>query len=94
MKKLLIIFSLIDFSQSSKLVVLHPSSLQEKIDTVFGEETGFIRNSLGNFGDFQYGVTLKGRVHYPITNQDGCREFTENDFNGEHLKEASIDGHA
>jgi hypothetical protein len=52
MKKLLILLSLINFSESSKLVVLHPSSLQDKIETVFGEDTGFIRNSLGNFGDF------------------------------------------
>jgi hypothetical protein len=32
-------------------------------------------------------------VHYPLRNQDGCREFEESDFNSNHLKEASFDGH-
>jgi len=45
-----------------------------------------MQNSLGNFGHFDYGTTIKGRVHYPITNSEGCNPFSNDDFNGEHLK--------
>lgn len=49
--------------------------------------------SLGNFGDFDYGVDIRGRVHYPLNNSKGCEPFKEEHFNHEHLKEASLDGH-
>jgi hypothetical protein len=39
------------------------------------------------------GQTLRGRVHYPLSNKDGCMEFQELDFVSDHLKEASLDGH-
>lgn len=38
-------------------------------------------------------MEIVGRVHYPIKNQAGCRPFREDDFDSDHLKEASVDGH-
>jgi hypothetical protein len=45
-------------------------------------QKGLIKSSMGNFGHFTYGNTIKGKVHYPISNIDGCRPFTEADFKG------------
>jgi hypothetical protein len=49
---------------------------------------------MGNFGDIEYGTTIRGRVHYPIENQEGCSKFKPEHFDGEHLRQAAEDGHA
>lgn len=33
-------------------------------------------------------------MHYPTKNVDGCREFTDDDFNGEHLEDGRKHRHA
>jgi len=52
-----------------------------------------LRSSLGNFGDFLYGVDMRGRVHYPLNNTKACHPFNESDFHLDHLREGSLDGH-
>ena len=39
-----------------------------------------MRSSLGNFGDFNYGQNFRGKLLYPLANQNGCREFKDSDF--------------
>ena len=56
-------------------------------------QQGVIKSSLGNFGHFDYGTTIKGRVHYPITNSDACEPLTNDDFDGEHLQQGIDQGH-
>lgn len=52
-----------------------------------------MRSTLGNFGHINYGTTIKGRVHYPLENKDGCLPFNAAHFNGEHLKEGKAQKH-
>ena len=84
-----ILVLLLQTLQASKLKVLHPMALRAQLTReIHGRiEKGLIHASLGNFGHFNYGTTSKGRLHYPISNTDGCRPFKESDFNAEHLLE-------
>ena len=34
-----------------------------------------------------------GRIHYPLTNQDGCQPFGTKDFNTIHLAEGASENH-
>lgn len=36
---------------------------------------------------------MRGRVFYPEKNQEGCLEFSDSDFNHDHIQESKIDGH-
>lgn len=84
-----VVILLLNTLQASKLKVLHPMALRAQLTReIHGRiEQGLIHASLGNFGHFNYGTTSKGRLHYPVSNADGCRPFNESDFNGEHLQE-------
>lgn len=87
----LIYTALISLAAASKLKVIHPNSFLENFygrDQDTGEEeTGLVTSSLGNFGHFVYGSSIKGQVHYPIDNKDGCLPFKADHFNQEHLKQ-------
>ena len=48
---------------------------------------------MANFGFFNYGTTIKGRLHYPISNTDGCEPFTIENFVEEHLEDGEEHGH-
>ena len=48
---------------------------------------------MANFGFFNYGTTIKGRLHYPISNTDGCQTFTDENFVEEHMKNSQEHGH-
>ena len=80
------------------LRVIHPSKLVKEIKNYNSEqqhmEQGLLRASLGNFGDIEYGTEVRGRVHYPISNQDGCEKFNSTQFHGEDLQKAVEEGHA
>lgn len=54
---------------------------------------GIIKSSLGNYGHFNYGSRSRGRLHYPLNNTDGCREFKDEDFDKDHIKEAKEHNH-
>lgn len=60
------------------MVVYHPHSLREQIDSTNGE----IKSSLANFGNVPYGHSIIGRVWYDPENKDGCKEFAT-DVTGE-----------
>ena len=74
---------------SSKLRVIHPSDLRDNFMTetnLYGDhEKGTIKSALGNFGTFNHFTSVKGRVHYPTSNTDGCQPFFKSHFNGEHI---------
>ena len=76
--------------------IIHPTALVESISNYNHDngvwEDGLLRASLGNFGEINYGTTIRGRVHYPITNQDGCTPFEPTHFNGEHLRRSAEEG--
>jgi hypothetical protein len=93
--KLFLVTLLTASSQASKLKVVHPSDLVAKFVGVSNDkmDQGLIRSSLSNFGHFDYGTTIKGRVHYPIKNQDGCLPFEDDHFNKEHLKHGEDNNH-
>ena len=76
-------------SDTAKLTVVHPTDLMNSFQTRSNGvvENGVIKSSLGNFGHFQYGTTLKGRVHYPLDNVDGCSPFQKEHFNEEHFED-------
>ena len=76
-----------------ELFVLHPHQLARKFNFNSVTNKGLIQSSLGGFGTFEKDGVFQGRVHYPFTNQDGCNPFNETDFEQNHLKEASFDGH-
>jgi hypothetical protein len=88
LKKLLtVIYGFMSIANTSKLQIVHPSKLKQDISSWQQDksETGTIESSLGNFGEFNYGTSLRGRVFYPETNQDGCLEFTDSHFNHDHI---------
>ena len=39
--------------------------------------------SLGNYGHLSYGTSFNAKMFYPIKNQEGCKEFTDEDFDDE-----------
>jgi len=49
---------------------MHPVDLKQSIGN-----DGNMASSLGNFGHINYGSTIIGRVHYPVSNRNGCQEF-------------------
>ena len=63
---------------------MHPKQLKNKL-----KNDGVIKSSLGNFGHIIYGssivsdkkVTIQlGKLIYPISNTDGCRDFANTDL--------------
>ena len=82
-------------ASAATLKVVHPSYLKDEFNSWMEgrHHRGEIRAGLGNYGHFQYGSTVKGRLHYPLNNTDGCREFTDADFDGEHLREGRKQRH-
>lgn len=79
--------------EAHELYVLHPSNLTNKFQVDGKAMKGLVRSSLGHFGHYDSHGVFRGRVHYPIKNQDGCRKFVESDFDHNHLKQGSFDGH-
>lgn len=81
----LVYAALIGLVSASQLKVVHPVELQSYFHSVDPDSNerveGLIPSSLGNFGHFAYGSTVKGRVHYPIDNIDGCSPFKDEHFN-------------
>ena len=67
---------------ASSIQVVHPTDLKNEFSSMIdsNNQIGFIDSSLGNFGHFDYGTTIKGRVNYPEDNTDGCNAFTNDDF--------------
>ena len=67
---------------ASSIQIVHPTELKNEFSSmVDGKyQSGFLDSSLGNFGHFDYGTTIKGRVNYPLENTDGCDPFTMDDF--------------
>ena len=59
---------------ASDISILHPESLKTQLKNM--------ESSLANFGDFDYGTTLIGRIHYPNLrdNANGCKELSSSDF--------------
>jgi hypothetical protein len=94
--KAIITLLLAGVANCSELKLVHPTQLKSLFHgEIYGkEEEGVITSSLGNYGDFNWGNSIRGRAHYPTKNQDGCREFTDDDFNGEHLEDARKHRHA
>lgn len=41
---------------------------------------GSIKTHLGNYGQIPYGHTIVGRLHYPVSNRDGCSPLHRDDF--------------
>ena len=76
-----------------ELYVLHPQKLANKFEVEGHARKGLVSSKLANFGFYDKHGVFRGRVHYPIKNQDGCRRFEEKDFDHNHLKEGSFDGH-
>jgi hypothetical protein len=95
-KMVTILASLSALGAAHELKVLHPSDLRKKLthEVKGHKEEGLIKSSLGNFGHFNYGTTMRGRLHYPTQNSDGCQPFKEEHFNGEHLAEGRKQRHA
>ena len=76
-KFITILASLSASTLAHELKVLHPSDLKKKLtlEVKGKKEAGLIKSSLGNFGHFNYGTTMRGRLHYPTQNMDGCKPF-------------------
>ena len=79
---ILLISNLASFVSCSTLSLLHPKKLKENIGAYMDGkwENGMFESSLGNFGEFEYGNLLVGRVHYPKENKDGCLPFKDEHF--------------
>jgi hypothetical protein len=78
--------------------IVHPSDLKNKFNFNYDKDkkkivVGEVKSSLANFGHFTYGTSIKGRVHYPHMNQDGCLPFKVEHFDGEHLDIGRKYGH-
>ena len=78
---------------AADLYVIHPHSLARKFDFNRNTYKGALQASLSHYGTFDKQSVFMGRVHYPLLNTDGCNPFEESDFDEQHLKETSMDGH-
>ena len=47
---------------------------------------------MANFGIYNYGTEVQGRLGYPIENTDGCEAFNDYQFILEHLNDRSKNG--
>ena len=58
---------LVSTTSGHKLKILHPSALKKQFTSEIEGlvEPGLLKSSLSNFGHFNYGSTMRGRVHYP-----------------------------
>jgi len=67
---------------ASSLQIVHPTDLKDEFHSVIDGKSmsGFMDSSLGNFGHFDYGTVIKGRVNYPLENTNGCEPFTLDHF--------------
>jgi len=76
----------LNFASCTLLQVIHPIDLQNEFEWIEdvnfdGElKKGVIESSLANFGVWEYGTTIQGKVLFPISNLDGCQEFKDEDF--------------
>jgi len=52
-----------------------------------------MKSSMANFGYYNYGTTIRGRLHYPISNTDGCKPFEKHNFVEQHLENSHHHGH-
>ena len=79
---------------STLLKIIHPTELKKYFNAVIDDKEveGYIKPSMANFGIFNYGTTIKGRLHYPIKNTLGCEAFNYEHFVGEHLDSAEEQG--
>ena len=95
MRPVLFLAFLVTIAYTSELKIIHPTNLKRDIyGLVDGKlEEGVLRSSLGNYGDFNYGQNFRGRLHYPLANQNACREFKDSDFDESHLKESRERNH-
>ena len=59
-----------DQSGGTKLRVMHPSDSVAFFD--YMNATGAIQVELANFGRFQTGTSIQGRLYYPFYNEDAC----------------------
>lgn len=87
--------SILTIAQAADLKVIHPTDLIKQFEgSLAGYNVeGVIPSSLGNYGVFPYATVLRGRLHYPLNNTDGCRPFTTDDFNGTHLADGKKHNH-
>ena len=62
------LLSLFGFAKCSELKIVHPSWLSKEFHgKIYDEEVeGVITSSLGNYGEFNYGTSIRGRLHYPL----------------------------
>ena len=44
-----------------------------------------LETHLGNYGHIQYGNTIIGRLHYPVSNRNACSRFNKEDFSNDYL---------
>ena len=71
---LISLFAILQFASPHELKILHPTNLRKKLTKeIHGEfESGLIKSSMGNFGHYNKRSTMRGRLHYPVSNTDGC----------------------
>lgn len=60
---------------NATITLMHPVELKKEFPN-----KGIIESSLANFGHIEYGTSSMGEIIVPVSNKDGCKEFTENDF--------------
>jgi len=80
---------------ASKLKIVHPTTLAKSFfyDIHGNKELGVMKSSMANFGYYNYGTTIRGRLHYPISNTDGCKPFEKHNFVEQHLENSHHHGH-
>jgi hypothetical protein len=83
-----------DQASASKLKLIHPTDLVNEFDyDIHGKkEKGVMKSSMANFGYYNYGTTIRGRLHYPIDNKDGCQPFEKHHFVEQHIEEGMNHG--
>lgn len=40
---------------------------------------------MGHFGHIPYGLNFEGKLHWPVSNQDGCRNYTQADHKNDSM---------
>ena len=81
---LVFIFSLLHVTRSVSLSIITPQSVKDQFDSE-------LDTHLGNYGHIAYGNTIVGRLHYPVSNRNGCSRFNKEDFSNDYLFDEKTD---
>ena len=80
------VLSLVGAATATQLSIITPDALKSSFP-----DNGNVQAHLGHFGHIEYGSNFNGRLHYPVSNRNGCSVFVASDFQNDQLFDEDTD---